>query len=304
MNGKTPHIVQYQGSKRLLAPQILQYMPQRFNRLLEPFAGMAAISIAAAREKRTSNYVINDINEPIVRLLQASVDTPKELITNYTRLWNEQFDFDEGHVNHFYHVRERLNSGEQTAENMLYLLARCVKGAVRYGGNGNFNQSPDNRRHGANPKTIARNIYAVSYLLKGKAEFSSLDYHDVFMMEESGDLVYLDPPYQGVTNSRDNRYLSGVGFSDFADSIQILNDKGVDFIISYDGISGGKKYGADLPEYLRLTKILLNAGRSTQATLLGKREVTFEALYLSEGLRSQITSQLQQTSLFEIEDVG
>jgi len=28
MNGRIPHIVQYQGSKRLLAPQILTYMPE------------------------------------------------------------------------------------------------------------------------------------------------------------------------------------------------------------------------------------------------------------------------------------
>lgn len=40
MNGTVPHIVQYQGSKRNLAPQILPYFPQRFNRLIEPFAGM------------------------------------------------------------------------------------------------------------------------------------------------------------------------------------------------------------------------------------------------------------------------
>ena len=40
-----PHLVQYQGSKRLLAPQILQFMPQKFSRLIEPFAGMEAVSI-------------------------------------------------------------------------------------------------------------------------------------------------------------------------------------------------------------------------------------------------------------------
>ena len=57
MNGITPHIVQYQGSKRILAPQILQYMPYQFNRLIEPFAGMAAITIAAARQRRATGYV-------------------------------------------------------------------------------------------------------------------------------------------------------------------------------------------------------------------------------------------------------
>ena len=44
-----PHIVQYQGSKRILAPQILRYMPKRFNRMVEPFAGSAAMSPAENR---------------------------------------------------------------------------------------------------------------------------------------------------------------------------------------------------------------------------------------------------------------
>lgn len=50
MNGTIPHIVQYQGSKRILAPQILQYIPKKFNRLIEPFAGMAAITIAVSKQ--------------------------------------------------------------------------------------------------------------------------------------------------------------------------------------------------------------------------------------------------------------
>lgn len=49
MNGMVPHIVQYQGSKRMLAPQILRYMPPKFERLVEPFAGMAAITVAAGK---------------------------------------------------------------------------------------------------------------------------------------------------------------------------------------------------------------------------------------------------------------
>jgi len=70
MTEKTPHIVQYQGSKRLLAPQILKYMPSKFNRLIEPFSGMAAITIATAKESRAQQYHINDINESIVRILE------------------------------------------------------------------------------------------------------------------------------------------------------------------------------------------------------------------------------------------
>jgi DNA adenine methylase len=299
MNGKIPHIVQYQGSKRLLASQILQYMPRKFSRLLEPFAGMAAITIAAAIEKRAGQYYINDINEPIIRILQAVVNTPAELVGKYTKIWKEQFEYPGGHLEHFYHVRNRFNEGEQAAENMLYLLARCVKGAVRYGKNGNFNQSPDKRRHGVNPQNIAGNVYAIYALLKSKVIFSAVDYHQVFEIAKHGDLVYMDPPYQGVSNRRDNRYFVGVDFDDFSNSIEILNRKGVDYIISYDGECGGKEYGNDLPLSLKCTKFLLNAGLSTQATLLGKRNTTFEALYVSENLAGTLCYAPRQMSLIE-----
>ena len=290
MNGKTPHIVQYQGSKRLLAHQILQYMPHKFDRLIEPFAGMAAITIAAAKEKRANEYHINDLNKPIVSILQMAIDFPAALIENYAKLWDEQFTYPEGHLAHFYFIRERFNDGEQTAEYMLYLLARCVKGSVRYGKNGNFNQSPDKRRHGTNPKNMAYNVHAISSLLKGKASFSSLDYRNTFELARPGDLVYMDPPYQGVSNARDGRYVSGIDYGEFSESLEILNKKNIDFIISYDGECGDKVYGFELPKSLNCTKILLNAGKSTQATLLGKNNYTFESLYISANIVCEMKS--------------
>jgi DNA adenine methylase len=301
MNGRIPHIAQYQGSKRLLAPQILAYMPPSFNRLVEPFSGMAAVSVAVAQEYKSDRFVVNDINKPIVELLQVAVDMPEELIERYTATWNEQFEFSEGHIQHFYHVREKFNGGEREAASMLYLLARCVKGAVRYGKSGNFNQSPDKRRHGTNPKNMAENIRAISLLLKNKVEFSSLDYREIIDMALPGDLVYMDPPYQGVSNARDNRYYSGVDFQEFADALSILNQKGVDFLVSYDGECGGKAYGEELPRELRCKKMLLNAGLSTQATLLGKRHITFESLYVSESLSDKV--QTKPTQMMPWEDI-
>lgn len=284
MSYKAPHIVQYQGSKRKLAPQILQYMPQKFNRLIEPFAGMAAISIATAMENRATSYIINDLNAPLVAMLKQAIESPDKLVDEYKKVWNEQFSYGDNHVEHFYVVRDRFNEGQETPANMLYLIARCVKGAVRYGSNGKFNQSPDKRRHGTNPDTLEQNVYAISRLLKGKARYFSLDYHDILDMAQPGDLVYMDPPYQGVTNVRDNRYYSGVPFEEFSEAIQVLNDRNVDYLISYDGECGGKAYGKNLPESLGCKKIMLNAGLSSQALLLGKKSTTFEALYISESL--------------------
>jgi len=67
-----------------------------------------------------------------------------------------------------------------------------------------------------------------------------------------------------------------------------LNRRGIDFLISYDGKCGDKQYGEDLPEGLELQKVLLNAGLSSQSLLLGKKEVTYEALYISRGLQRHL----------------
>jgi len=300
MNGKVPHVVQYQGSKRILAPQIIQYMPKHFNRLLEPFSGMAAVSVAVSQGKRAELFYINDLNAPLINMLRTAIEEPAILIKKYTSLWNKQFDYGTEHLQHFYDVRSLFNSGDQSPENMLYLLARCVKGAVRYGKDGKFNQSPDKRRHGASPKNIKDNVYAVSSLLGGKSSFSALDYREVFEIARPGDLVYMDPPYQGVSNVRDSRYYSGVAFDEFAAALISLNRKNVNYIISYDGECGGREYGEDLPVELDCKKLLLNAGTSTQATLLGRKETTLEALYISKNLQQSIQYIPHQLSLFEV----
>lgn len=298
MSAKVPHIIQYQGSKRKLALQILKYMPSKMNKLIEPFSGMAAISIAAAYYNKSSAYYINDINKPLVELLATVVNYPEKLVSDYEKLWLEQFSY-ASHLDHYYEIRKRFNSGEQNAVNMLYLLARCVKGSVRYSRDGRFNQSPDKRRHGVNPINLKKSVEAVSTLLKGKTIFSALDYHEILEMAKPGDVVYMDPPYQGVSNIKDSRYFSGIDFYDFMEALDILNKRQIDFLISYDGCCGSRQYGQSIPIELGCKKILLNAGVSTQATLLGKKEITYEALYLSQGLGKSILELPEQLLLLE-----
>lgn len=300
MNGNTPHIVQYQGSKRVLAPQILKFMPRHFHRLIEPFAGMAAITIAASRQGRASCYIINDLNEPLVRVLQTAIEHPKELVEQYSAVWSEQFTYEGGSINHYYHVRDDFNNGNHSAANMLYLLARCVKGSVRYGNNGLFNQSPDKRRNGTSPQKLRQNVDAISYYLKGITDFMHQDYREVLEVARTGDIVYMDPPYQGVSNVRDSRYLAGIEIDSFVDAIDQLNRRDIDFLISFDGKCGEKQYGDDLPAELGLQKVLLNAGLSSQSILLGKKEITYEALYVSPGLQASMPKMVeQQYELFD-----
>ena len=262
---------------------------------------MAAITIATAKQQRAERYLVNDLNRPLVEILRSAIETPEKLVKEYEQVWNEQFEPGIESTAHYYAVRDKFNQGEQTAANMLYLLARCVKGSVRYGSNGQFNQSPDKRRNGTSPKTLKQNVEAISYYLKGRTEFCSSDYREVLEKAQKGDIVYMDPPYQGVSNVRDCRYLSGIDFDEFVAAVDQLNSRGIDFLISYDGVCGDKQYGEDLPAELGLEKVLLRAGLSSQSTLLGRKDLTFEALYISRGLRQYmpIPKRILQPTLFD-----
>ena len=281
-----PQLVQYQGSKRKLAPQITPYFPEQIVRLVEPFSGMAAISVAVALQGGAKEYWINDLNSPLISILKMAVDTPEKLYEDYKRIWDEQHVFPDGHVAHFYQVREQYNAGDTRAAVTLYLLARCVKGAVRYSSDGKFNQSPDKRRHGTTPDRIYKNASLLHELFAGKVKFTSVDFREMLPSLEEGDFIYMDPPYQGVSNTRDHRYFSGVEFDDLVMFLESVNEKGLPFALSYDGHLGEKTYGSELPESLGCKKILLDAGTSAQATLLGKPTTTYEALYLSHQLYS------------------
>lgn len=279
-----PHPIPYQGSKRNLADAILRYFPEKVETLHEPFAGSAAISLAAAAHKRAKRFHINDLNKPLVDLWRAIINTPDKLSKEYEGLWHEQLDDPKA----FYRdIRDKFNlTGRQ--DYFLYLLARCVKASVRYNANGEFNQSPDNRRRGATPATMRGQLLGASYLLKGKTSFSSKNFRDVVLHASEEDLVYMDPPYQGVCGNRDSRYLASVQFCEFVEVLEQLNAKDVRYIVSYDGRTGQKVHGVRLPEHLNLTHMELNAGRSTQATLLGREDATFEALYLSPALADEL----------------
>ena len=181
-----PHPIQYQGSKRNLAPVILRYVPTGVDRLIEPFAGSAAISISAAARQIAKFYVINDLNKPLAELLRLIVESPIEIASFYEAVWKEQH---QDSVEHYYRIRDDFNR-TQDPRLFLYLLARCVKGAVRYNGDGLFNQSPDKRRRGTKPETMRTSIIGVSRLLKGKAGFSSLDYTEVLAQAGINDLIY------------------------------------------------------------------------------------------------------------------
>ena len=279
-----PHPIPYQGSKRNLAPEILKYFPDDVERLIEPFAGAAALSLAAAYYHQARRFMLNDINGPLMDLWRKILAEPQKLAGQYRQLWQQQA----GREHEYYDwVRDQFNRTHRP-DYLLYLLARCVKASVRYNTLGEFNQSPDNRRRGARPETMAVHIHGASQLLASRTEVLCGDYRTALQHATPADLTYMDPPYQGVSGRRDARYVRKLSFAEFVETLWGLNDRQLSYIVSYDGRTGSKRHGETLPADLNLTHIELAAGVSSQATLLGRRAKTYESLYLSPALARRI----------------
>jgi DNA adenine methylase len=275
-----PHPVPYQGSKRRLAAAILsQIPPNHCKRLVEPFAGSAAVTLAAASRRLFSNYLIGDVLKPLSQLWQSVIDNPQETAREYERLWLYERA---NPIAAYYEIRSEFNE-DRNSTKLLYLLARCVKNAVRFNPSGQFNQSPDKRRKGTHPSTMRSELFAAHRLLTGKSQSISTDFMTLIQEAQEDDFFYLDPPYQGTSEGRDLRYVAGVRRERILEALAILNERRTPYVLSYDGFCGSRRYGEPLPTEVA-HRILLDVGRSSQATLNGNHEITVESLYVSHTI--------------------
>lgn len=278
---------QYQGSKRILASQILEYVPKgRFDEILEPFSGSAAISLAAVAKGIVSRVWLNDINAPLMCLWRAILSDTEGLIANYAELWEQQLDDPAGH---FLKVRNEFNQSQRAPE-LLYLLARSVKGAVRYNASGEFNQSADHRRLGTRPQTVAARLRRISKLIENRYTLTSLNCVELIEHYRLGQVWYLDPPYEGTSEGPNGRYYQSIPRARVIEFLEQLRDARVPFVLSYDGFTGNKQHGALLPDSLGLAHHYIDAGISTSSSLQRRRETTTESLYVSPELADMTSS--------------
>lgn len=284
-----PHVVPYQGSKRKLANNILsQFGSFRVDRLYEPFAGSAAITLAAAANNIGSSYVIGDKYSVIIELWDLIINCPEKVAHEYAFIWSAQLDSGD---EYYFHIRDLFNQDKDPVK-FLYLIARCVKNAIRFNSSGDFNQSNDKRRLGTRPDKMRKSILEASYLLKGKVHLFSGDFLECVDSAGCNDLVYMDPPWQGTSTKKDTRYAHVLDLDKLIEGMDYFNRKGIPFVLSFDGVCGDKTYGKELPSELGLKRIDLKAGRSSQATLLGREDQTIESLYLSDSFIKKSKFQL------------
>lgn len=81
-----PYPIPYQGSKRRLASLMMRYLPARFNRLVEPFSGSAAFSMALACRDAGKTFWLNDADTALMALWHEILFNAAHLGARYAKL--------------------------------------------------------------------------------------------------------------------------------------------------------------------------------------------------------------------------
>ena len=225
-------VVKWVGGKRQLLDELTPLFPKRFTAYCEPFVGGGAVLF---RMQPRIAYV-NDMNKELIQMYEVIRDHVDELIALLGEYPNEEA--------HFYRIRdwdrdkeqyERL-SKVQRAARMIYLNKTCYNGLFRVNNAGEFN-APFG--HYKNPNIVnAPTLRAVShYFQKAQITFSCVDYESVLSSLTKGTFVYLDPPYDPVSNTANFTGYTKGGF-DRAEQIRLrqccddLNRRGIRFMLS------------------------------------------------------------------------
>lgn len=262
-------VLKWTGSKRTISEEIVSKFPREYEIYYEPFLGSGSVLYQLG----PSRAICGDICEPLVGIWELIRDNPDELITYYRREWRRLQD--QG-PDVYYEIRDKFNETDDP-KHLFFLTRTCVNGLIRFNSDGEFNNSFHLSRPGINPKRLGPIITEWSREIQN-VEFHATDYEDTTASASPGDLIYLDPPYFNTTS----RYYGSIDYDRFLNFLKDLNDRGINYALSYDGESGDTDYTVDLPEWAYEEHLMLASGNSSFKKVMGQEVAEVkESLYLN-----------------------
>lgn len=181
-------ILKWAGGKSQMLGELLHRVPKKYKRFIEPFFGGGALFFALHPEKA----IIADSNPELINLYQTVATNVDGVISCLRRYKNEEHIFYEERAQDW-----KKLSAEKAAARTIFLNHTCFNGLYRVNKNGGFN-TPFGRYK--NPRILnEENLRATSGMLR-RATIVHGDYKAVLREHaQSGDFVYLDPPYLPIS---------------------------------------------------------------------------------------------------------
>ena len=225
-------VLKWAGGKRQLLDNLTPLLPGRITAYCEPFVGGGALLF----DLQPKTAYVNDINQELIRAYEVIKNDVESLIADLEGYKNES--------GYFYGVRDWDRDKEKyaampdlkKAARILYLNKTCYNGLFRVNSAGEFNSPFGNYR---SPNIVnAPTLRAVSaYLNAAEVRLTSLDYAEVLKILPKGAFVYLDPPYDPVSDTASFTGYARGGFSHddqirLRESCDELHKRGLKFMLS------------------------------------------------------------------------
>ena len=227
-------VLKWAGGKKSLLPQLMQRFPRSIQgKYIEPFLGGASVAMSVPYRE----IYASDSNPELINFYEIVRDFPNELISEIL-LWQVSEE-------EYYKIRAMDREASFLkldpvirAARTLYLNKVGFNGLFRVNQSGHFNVPFGKRSKIA---VDEQKIKALSTKLRGEfgqvITLSVEDFESSISKAESGDFVYLDPPYIPVSSTSSFVGYSESGFSledqtRIADRIENLTRNGVRVIMS------------------------------------------------------------------------
>lgn len=207
-------------------------LPKRITSYCEPFVGGGAVLF----DLQPKRAIVNDINSDLIlvyTVIRDNVEALIELLGTYPN--EEGFYYELRNIDREQKKYDKLSEIEKAAR-VIFLNKTCYNGLYRVNNAGKFN-SPFGKYK--NPNIVnAPVLRAVSaYFNSSEITFSTSDFEPVLEQVRRGTFVYLDPPYDPVSDTSSFTGYSKGGFSreqqiQLRECCDKLNARGVKFMLS------------------------------------------------------------------------
>lgn len=252
-------VVKWVGGKRQLLDEIIPLLPKQFSTYCEPFLGGGAVFFA----RQPRNAIVNDLNSDLMLVYEVIRDDVDALIASLQKHENTP--------EYFYQLRDLDRDKDaysslpkvEKASRTIYLNKTCYNGLFRVNASGEFN-SPFGRYK--KPNIVNESgLRAVSrYLCASNIQLFSEDFADTLQRVPRRGFVYLDPPYDPLS---DTASFTGYNRGGFVRAEQIrlkeccddLTRRGVKFLLSNSATAFIQELYADYTIRTVLAKRAINS---------------------------------------------
>jgi DNA adenine methylase len=189
--------LKWAGGKRQLLPVLLAHHPKKMGTYYEPFLGGGAVLLAL----QPAHAIVNDTNAELINCYEVVRDNVEDLIAalnDHKARSSEDY---------YYEIRDWDRDSShyerppiERAARIIYLNKTCYNGLFRVNAQGQFNV-PFGRY--ASPAIVNEGVLrAVSrYLSTNDVRFRNVDFTDATHDAQAGDFIYVDPPYDPLSNT-------------------------------------------------------------------------------------------------------